>query len=501
MENESLLTPEMKPTRTPSVRDFLAIAFRHRRLVIFSFLAVLVMAGLYAFRQPPQYQAEMKILVKRERVDPLVTAETNASPKPGSVTEEELNSETYLITSRDLIEKVTLAAGPQPKNNSWLAVLKRWVLPPPPRIPGSPTPVPQLPGVLQVDPVKKSNIIDVTYTSSDPEYSARVLNVLADLYLEKHLAVHRPSGAFEFFQQETERYRKGLAMIETRLSDPNSSEGMVSSQLEKDLTLKALPTAEAKLRETQEMIADTEERIHLLEKQLAATSPRLTTNVRTTDNRGVLENLKSNLWTLELKRTELLGKYEPGYRAVQEVENQIAQIRAAMAEEEKVSLKEETSDQNPVYQMIMQDLLKAKSQLAGLRATEKATAETARNYREKARQLDQKEMVQHDLLRTQKLAEDNYQLYLKKQEEVRISNELDRQRIVNVAIAEKATVPTDPYGTPKPVIVLGGGLLASFMSLALAFFVNQLDPTFKTPDELEAFLKIPVLAAIPINDK
>lgn len=501
MEQESLLAPEVKTTHSFSIRDFLAIGFRYPRLLVFSFVCMLVIATLYAYRQPPQYQAEMKILVKRARVDPLVTAETNESPRQGSVTEEELNSETYLITSRDLIEKVALAAGPQPKNHSWLAALKRAMISPPPKIPGSPATIPGLPGVLQVDPVKKSNIIDVTFTSSDPQYSAQVLNVLADLYLEKHLAVHRPSGAFEFFQQESERYRKGLAMIEARLSDPQNSEGVVSSQLEKDLTLRALPEAEAKLRDTRVTIADTEEQTRLVEKQLSATSPRLTTNIRTSSNRAVLENMKSNLLTLDLKRTELLEKYDPSYRLVQEVEKQISQIRTAMVEEEKILLKEETSDQNPVYQMLTQGLLKAKSQLAGLRATERAAAESVQKYREKARQLDQKEMVQHDLLRTQKLAEENYQLYLKKQEEVRISNELDRQRIVNVAIAEKATVPTEPYGTPKPVMVLGGGLLACFMSLALAFFANQLDSTFKTPDELEAFLKIPVLAAIPINDK
>jgi uncharacterized protein involved in exopolysaccharide biosynthesis len=110
-------------------------------------------------------------------------------------------------------------------------------------------------------------------------------------------------------------------------------------------------------------------------------------------------------------------------------------------------------------------------------------------------------MVQHDLERAQKLTEENYQLYLRKQEEVRISNELDRQRIVNVAVIERAEVPTDPYGTSKIIIVLAGGLLAGLASFGLAFAVNHLDPTFRTPDELGAFLNVPVVAALPKNDQ
>jgi uncharacterized protein involved in exopolysaccharide biosynthesis len=498
MELDGMVTPELKKMLTPNMRDLLQIGFRYRRLILIPFSTIFLVAVLYAFLKQEQYQSTMQILVKRERVDPLVTAESNSTPKISSISEEEMNSEVYLITSQDLQDKVAWAAFPPPKNDSWSKRLTKAIFPPPPKVPGSP---PEMPGKLDVEALKKTNIIEVTFTSPNPQYSARVLNKLKDLYLEKHLAVHGSSGAFDFFKQETDRYRKGLALIESRLSDPTNSQGVVSSQLEKELTLKALPEAEGRLRTAQESISETEQRIKVLEEQIKTTSPRLTTNIRTSDNRSVVQSLKQNLLTLELKRTELLEKYDPSYRAVQEVEKQIAQIRAAMAEEDKVLLKEETSDTNSVYQMLLQELVKAKSQLAGLRASAVTAAENVRSYREKARQLDETEMVQHDLARSQKLAEENYQLYLRKQEEVRISDELDRQRIVNVSIVENATVPTQPYGPGRSIVVLAGGLLGSLASLALAFGANYLNPSFRTPDELERFLKIPVLAAIPLNNR
>ena len=65
--------------RSPTVRDLLAIAFRHRRLMMLSFLGILCGSILAAVLQPSRYEAGMKILVKRERVDPVVSSESSAA--------------------------------------------------------------------------------------------------------------------------------------------------------------------------------------------------------------------------------------------------------------------------------------------------------------------------------------------------------------------------------------------------------------------------------------
>jgi uncharacterized protein involved in exopolysaccharide biosynthesis len=118
-------------------------------------------------------------------------------------------------------------------------------------------------------------------------------------------------------------------------------------------------------------------------------------------------------------------------------------------------------------------------------------------FQDKARRLDEVQTVQDNLSRDAKLAEQNYLIYARKQEEARISNELDVQRIVNVAIAEAATVPFVPAGPGKALILLVAGILAAVGSVVLAFVVDYIDPSFRTPDEVEGFLGVPVVAAIP----
>jgi uncharacterized protein involved in exopolysaccharide biosynthesis len=128
-----------------------------------------------------------------------------------------------------------------------------------------------------------------------------------------------------------------------------------------------------------------------------------------------------------------------------------------------------------------------------------AASQQIEESREKARRLDQVQRVQENLVRDAKLAEQNYLIYSHKQEEARISNALDVKRIVNVAIAEAVTVPFLPAGPSKKVIFLVALVLASVGSVVLAFVVDYFDSSFRTPEEVQAFLGVPVLAALPRN--
>ena len=199
---------------------------------------------------------------------------------------------------------------------------------------------------------------------------------------------------------------------------------------------------------------------------------------------------------LELKRTELLTKYEPTYRLVGEVEHQITDAKATISAEESKPLRDETSDRNPDYQWIQAELTKAQADLSGLKARAAAAAATAAKYHAQAQNLDHAMIVQQNLQQAAKTEEENYLLYVHKREQARISNALDRDGILNVALAEQPVVPALPKRSPLSVALLTL-LLAGTFSLTTAFVVDLIDPTFRTPDELASYLSTPVLAALP----
>ncbi len=100
------------------------------------------------------------------------------------------------------------------------------------------------------------------------------------------------------------------------------------------------------------------------------------------------------------------------------------------------------------------------------------------------------------LERDQKTAESNYLLYQSKREQARISDELDKKGIANVAIAVPATVPVLHAYPPSRILLLGFPF-AILVAITAAYLAEYLDPSLRTPNEVTEALGIPVLAAIP----
>jgi len=476
-------------------RDVLAIGFRHKRVVMLCFCGILLGTIATAVLQPKQYVATTKFLIERERVDPVISpgASQNTAAPSSEVSEEELNSEVELLQSDDVLREVTLACNLQDRRG-----LLSYVLGMPDKSTRIAKAANRLKRDLNIELVRKSNIISVSYPASDPQLAARVLNALDDAYLKKNVAVHRPPGQFEFFDQETDRYKKNLADAEAQLKAFSNQEGGVAPQVDRDMTLQKLNEFHANLQQTRADMAATEERIRALQRQAGTTPQRLTTEARETDDAQVLQGLKNTLMGLELKRTELLTKYQPTYPLVQEVDKQIADTNQSIASEESKPIREETTDRNPTYSWINEELAKAKADYSGLQAKAAALETIVAKYDATAKELEQKDIVQQDLLRDVKTDEENYLLYQQKREEARMTDALDRTRILNVAVAQQPTAPTLPSNSPLTLLLVGG-LLAVTVSLGAAFTLEYMDPSFRTPAEVATELNIPVLAAVPIN--
>lgn len=490
MQNETIEIQRFERRSTPTMRDLAAIVFRQRKIILLAFAAtvvVVLLSGLWMRR----YQAHMKILVLHQRSDAMVSGEANApSQNINDVTEEDLNSEVEILRSEDLLRKVVLATNLQHRamytfgrTDEAKAVASA---------------VRRLNSNLDIERIRKANIISVSYKSSDPELAASVLNTLASAYMEKHLEVHKSSGEFKFFDQQARNFRLGLENSQAELADFTKKSGVVSAGLERDLTLQRLADFDASAHDAQASEQETAKRVQALKAELQAMDPRQTTSVRTGENPQLMQQMKATLLNLELKRTELLTKYDPSYRLVQEADRQIAETKASIASEESQPPKQVTTDQDPTYTMLRSELAKAEADLSSLKARADARSNVASEYRVAARRLEQKGIEQDDLQRESKTQEENYLLYSRKREEARISDALDQRGIMNVALAERPVVPALPAQSPVKTgsITL---LFAFFVSLGAGFAVDYADPSFRTPDEVVGYLEMPVLASLPKN--
>jgi protein tyrosine kinase modulator len=475
-----------------TARDVVAIVFRHQRVMVLCFAGVFVGVLLSALALPTKYRAETKLLVKRERVDPIVSPEQNAPMMfHDTVGEEEINSEVELIQSQDVLQKVVTTCGLDKKK-----LLSGILHPGETQQNRTDRAILQLRSDLQLEVIKKTNVISIAYESHKPELAQQVLSVLDKAYLEKHLEVHHPAGQVEFFDKQADAYKKDMMAAESQLAKFSSEQNGVAPTVQRDMVLQKLADFNSSLDTTRASIAEARKRIADLEAQSTSTPTRMTTQVKKGDNAQVLQNLKATLLTLEMKRTELLTKYQPTYPLVVEVDKQITDTRAALTLEETSPVKEETTDQNPTYAWVNSELAKAKSDLSGLEARETALQSIVNVHIAQAHKLDEQGIVQGDLMRTQKADEANYLLYTKKGEEARIADALDRTRIINVSVAQNPVVPSLPT---RSIWIFGlvACMLASAVSLGVVFALDYADQSFRTPSEVMSELRIPVLAAVP----
>ena len=491
--NEALSSHGHRPYSF-TARDVVAIGFRHQRVLVLCFVGVVLGVSLSALFLPTKFRAETKLLVKRERVDPVVSPDQNAPMTfHDTVSEEEINSEVELLQSQDVLRKVVATCGLD-KKKFISGILHPWQTPEN-RMDKA---VLDLRSDLQLEVIKKTNVISIAYESHSPQLAQKVLATLDDAYLQKHLDVHNPTGQFQFFDDQAEQYKKDMMAAEAQLKGFSTQQGGVAPTTLRDMTLQKLADFNGALETTRASIAETDKRITDLESQVHSTPTRMTTQMKKSDNAQVLESLKATKQTLEMKRTELLTKYQPSYPLVQEVDKELADTNSALAKEESSPVKEEVTDQNSTYVWVSSELAKAKADLSGFKAREASLVGIVNGYKEQAQQLDQQGILQGDLMRTEKADEANYLLYTKKKEEARIEDALDRTHLLNVSVAQSALLPSLPTRSPW-VFALVACLLAAAVSLGVVFAIDYADQSFRTPSEVMSELRIPVLAAVPIH--
>src|SRR5580704_15677575 len=278
---------------SPTMRELAMILFRHRRLFVGVSGLVFVLAVVYAFAGAT-YRAQVRVLVRRGRADPPVAAQENAPPDFSrvEVTEEELNSEAELLKDDDVLRRVAeandLAA------HDWL----RWLRPHEGQAARVERAAKKLANRLEVESIKKTNLIAVSYGAADPQLAAHVLQSLASVYLEKHMEVHRPQGQLHFFDQQTGESRRQLEEAEGKLVEFTKSHDVVAAAQQRDLMLQRLNDTEASYQQTQVEMSAAKHRVQELDKQLAKLPKRSVTQDRTADNPELLRALKASLLDL-----------------------------------------------------------------------------------------------------------------------------------------------------------------------------------------------------------
>ena len=478
---------------------------RNRWMVATLFVVIFGTSVVGTMLMPRKYDSTFKVLVKKERADVMVTPErTIGLSERGDVEEAAIYSEVELLSSADILwpaAELSLDAKRRTKVQNWLektgwfeAGLSRDK---PRKETDTEEEFRRIRKNLEITPVRKSNVIQVRYTDESPEQANMVLRLIAQRYLDAHVKLHGTVGTYEAFKSEAETYLEELLRAEERLSDFLRSRNITDLTEEKNLHLIKMLGWEASARDVEASVQDYEKRVVELRSRLARVPVRVLTESRTKPNLYLVDGLYRTLINLRNRRSELLTKYRPEDRAVQAVDQQIADTEATIDEVKDVMPLEKVTDLNPRRQNLETELSAAVVLFRGLEARYERVRGYMRSHAERLAELQEATREHEKLGREQKEAEENYLLYAKKAEEARIAESLDRRKIANVAIAEGPTLEKLPSKPNFGLNFAVGFLVATLVSFGSPFVVERLRETVHAPEELELTTGLRALASVP----
>lgn len=506
-----------------SLRDILYICFKRKNQIIVFFLATFCTVAVGTFLMKPVYLAETQILVKVGRENIYVPATGNSSPIFDIDHQEKMNSAIEILKSPSLVEKTVLALGPtviyKDLKDANLNRLKRTIKRFKDKIKKI---VKRLlsaesrPGLsldkdekiineailnftknLQIEGIRDSNLINVSFKHEDPIMAALIVNELTGAYLEHYVKAYKTEQSDEFYQRQANLLKNKMVQNEGNLKALKGRNNITSLEEEQELLLNKAADLRSELNNTLSQETETRNRIKALQRQLTQIPETIPQAAEAADNPYLINTLEARLVELQLEEKKLLTKYTDESRLVENVKDEIRVVKNKLEEQEKKKYESSRIGINVTYQELQAALLRNQAELKALRAKAFTQRSQLKEYQTELENLSRNEAQYKRLVQEIELDRKNYQNYLEKLENSRISEAMDSAKIASVRLIEPAKPPLKPVSPKKKLNLLIAIVFGIFGGLGLAFFTEYLNDSLERPEDIENFLNLPVLTSIP----
>ena len=453
-------TEEAPKDRDLDIRYYADLLWRARSLLAAAAVVGLLLGLFVAFLQTPEYQAG--VMIQIDPPTPTFMSVTDALVGAGAYWQnaDYYNTQFKILRSRDLGGKVVkvLKLDDQPpyKDNPDAGALFM--------------------AHVGVEPIPESRLVTVTVTHPSPKEAALWANTLADVYRESSL------------EGRIDNAKKAYEWLQGRLSATQGSMREAQDKLFKSYQTQDLFVPEGSVSAVSTSIT------RLNDDFIAARTRRITIEaavqqVRDMRARGesldsvpqvaadpVVVGLNGQIGALTVDLSRLLEKFKPAHPEVQKIDAQIAEIkkaRVARAEQIMGGLQAEFTQ-----------LQKRENELKAAIDGQKSLAAS------QSRRTSELEVLKKEAESSKGL----YEVLLQKLNESDIAASIKNN---NVSVVEKAVTPRSPVRPAKRKIGFIGLLLGLALGVSLVLARDYFDNTLRDPEEVERYLHLDLLAAVP----
>jgi uncharacterized protein involved in exopolysaccharide biosynthesis len=464
-----------------SLRGLSRSVFRHKRKVAGFFIATMTLVTVTVLLLPRGYRSEAKLFVRLGRENVMLDPTTTLNQAPVVAVpqsrENEINSVIEILRSRPLLEQVVdrvgadaiLGTGDLPENFGSKPVSTT-----PPAAESSrqrDRAVRVLGRKIEVDAVKKSNIIVITYDGPSPEIAQAVVSTLADLSLERHARLNRTPGAQKFLAEQAERLRTELTRSEVQLKDLQNRTDLFALAEQKQLIVARLGKLEEELAHTSAALAEAEAEVkQLSEARAGLPETQVTARTKGMPNEAA-DRMREQLYVLQLKELDLLGRHPANHPEVRLIREQVAAAKEIFEREQR-GREQVTTGPGRLHEEAQLLLVRRQPAVAALRAKETHLKGQLECERLALRRLNENGLRVTALQREVDLQAARYRKYSENLEQARIDRALEEERISNINVVQPATFDAQPVKPRRMLLLAAGLLLALAGSLGLAWLAD-----------------------------
>ncbi|MCP3941559.1 MAG: GumC family protein [Desulfobacteraceae bacterium] len=203
-------------------------------------------------------------------------------------------------------------------------------------------------------------------------------------------------------------------------------------------------------------------------------------NVRSLLDNSMIDTIYRKIVDLELELTRAGKIFKPKHPKIVQLKSELKKSRNRFAEE------------------IKKELANLKSERKVLFAREKTLEKTISEFESDALNTSSKELKFTILQRNVNTSQNLYDLMVSRIKESAI---LQTSNVSNIRLVEKAMVPVVPVSPNKKRNLLLSIILGLFGGIGLAFFIEYLDQTVRTEDDIHNHFNLSVLSVIPEADR
>jgi capsular exopolysaccharide synthesis family protein len=324
---------------------------------------------------------------------------------------------------------------------------------------------------LDVNPVRRSNLVELSVDCTNPQLAARVANRWADLYIEQNLQVKwdETQKASEWLTGKLAEKKAELEKSEDKLQTYAQANNILYITEKQNMTTE-------RLNELLNEYTKAQSERYAKQSLYSQVEAGKVQNLPAVLNNRLIQDLEEKRVDLEKQYAEVTTWVKPNYPRARQVKKQIDALQAKIDEEKEA-----------VTQNIVDEYHAAE-------VREKYLAKAVEDQKAECNQIAARS-IQYNILKRE--VDSNKELYnglLQRLKEAQVSAGL---KASNIRIVDAAEVPKGP-SKPRVILNLALGIILGLgLGIGLAFFQEYLDKTLKTPDEVENLLRLPSLGVLP----